>query len=173
MVQLVFKGFSVCKAFSDIANDLPLTQSIAKLLKIQRIHIQMTFLRRNDDVFYILLDGDQRACFDIVISAVGNEIFNTFSCLWVHLHLVKNYKRLTFKQFHTIICGQEHKKRVEVIHMLLKIALDLIGTFCKVDQDIALVLVLAKLLTDSRLADTSCTLDKKGFFTIQFFFQRQ
>lgn len=57
--------------------------------------------------------------------------------------------------------------------MLFKIALDLIGTFCKVDQDIALVLVLAKLLADSRLADTSCTLDKKGFFTIQFFFQRQ
>lgn len=53
--------------------------------------------------------------------------------------------------------------------MLLKIALDLIGTFCKVDQDIALVLVLAKLLADSRLADTSCTLDKKGFLPFSSF----
>lgn len=53
--------------------------------------------------------------------------------------------------------------------MLLKIALDLIWTFCKVNQDIALVLFLAKLLADSRLADTSCTLDKKGFLPFSSF----
>ena len=93
----------------------------------------MTFLRWYDDTLDILLYRDERACFDIVVSSIGNEVFDTLPCLRVHLYFVKDDKRITLVKFHTVICGQQHEEGIKIVHMLDEIVLDLIGTLGKVD----------------------------------------
>ena len=44
----------------------------------------------------------------------------------VHLHFVKDDERLTLIQFHAVVCGQQHKEGVQIIHVLHKIVLHLI-----------------------------------------------
>ena len=147
-MKLLFKGNSIGKALADISAYLLLAQCIAEFLKIQRIHTQMTLLRGDDNILDVLLYRNKRACFDIVVSAVGNKILDALPCFGVHLHLVKDDKRLTLIQLHTVVGGQQHEERVKIVHVLGEIVLDLVGALSEVDQDVALIFIFAEFLTD-------------------------
>ena len=124
MVKLIFKGNSIGKALTNITAYLLLAQCIAEFLKIQWIHAQMTLLRGDD------------------------KVLDTLPCFGIHLHLVKDDKRLTLVQLHAIICGQQHEERVKIVHVLHEIVLHFIGALGEVDEDVALIFVFAELLTN-------------------------
>ena len=46
------------------------------------------------------------------------------------------------KSFHIIVGGQQHKERIEAVHVLDEIVLDVVGAFREIYEDIALIFVL-------------------------------
>lgn len=139
-------------------------------LKIERIHFQMPLLRWNDDVFDVFANRNQRAGFKIVVSSVCYQIFDAFTRFWKHLHFIEYDERFALVEFHTVKCRQKHEKGIQVIYVLLKIALDLLRTFCKVNQQTTFIFILAKFFADSWFSDTSGTLYQKSFLSIQLLF---
>ena len=141
-----------------------------ELLKIHGVHFQMTFLGRNHDVLDVLLDRHEGAGFHVVIAPVCHKVFDCSARFRTHLNLIKNDHRLAGIQLHVKVTGQVHKQRVQVIQIVRKELLDLIACAVEVNQNIALVFLLRKLLNAVAFAHTARAVDQQRGFSGAFLF---
>ena len=127
-------------------------------------------------VLDILLDGHERACFQIIIPPIRHKIFNGRPRSWTQLHLIQNDQCFTYIQFGSIEVGQIHKQCIKIIQIMIKQINDFFWRTVEINQNVAFIFRFSKLFSNITLSDTSGTVNQQsctsGFFMfpIQEFF---
>ena len=74
-----------------------------KLFIIHRVHIDSAFFAGDQNVFHILLNRNQRARFNVVISMVFYQMLDCLTSERTKLNFVKDYDRLALYQIYMIL----------------------------------------------------------------------
>ena len=141
-----------------------------KFFKIHRIHLDMSFFGRNNDVLDIFPDRHKRPCFQIIIPAIRNQIFDCRPRTGEHLHLVKNNKGFMFIQFDVVVSGQIHKQSIQIVQVIPEQIFDFIAYTIEVNQQIRLILRFGKLFCHITLPYTPRTVNQKCCFSYTILF---
>ena len=110
----------------------------------------------------------------ILRSSLGIRISFTFlriERLWTQLNFVKNDQRFSFNQIDSIQKLKLKKEIIQIRYILKQIPYRF-GSDGEIDQDIALILVFAKLFDNGRFSDPSGALYEQRRPSVRFLFPR-
>ena len=93
--------------------------SPSKFLVVHRIHIDRFFLARNHYTFHVLVNADERACLNVIVSAISHQVLDCLPCNGIQLDFVKDDYGLTFVQGRTLESFNVAKKK-SMFEKLLK-----------------------------------------------------
>ena len=162
----VTHGLLLFKLLLDVGHQHLVSHSPEELLKIHRIHVDTFFFRRYDNVLHVFFDGNERACFQIVETVVGDQRFDGFSGTGTFLHFVEDDERLAWRECLFVMELYVLKECVHILQIFIEPGLDSGRCFAEVNHDIGVVLVAGKLLGDIAFSDTSGTLNEQSSSTI-------
>ena len=144
-VNPLFQRYLFIKALADICHQWLFIHSPSKLLKVHGVHKQCPLFRRNGNIIYILLYGDQRARLYIVEPSICNQILYRLPGFRKLLYLIKYDNGFFWIKPHTIFRRKNKEKGVEIIHVIVKGRNNRVTNFVEIYHKIAPVFILCEL----------------------------
>ena len=144
-----------------------------ELLKVHRKHFNGMFLGRQHDVLDILLDGNKRTCFNVVITPVCHQVLDGCAGTGAELHFVEYDQgtgflafRLAGSKFPPEVKFQIHEKHIEVVQIKVEKLHYLRIYPAEVHQKVRLVFFACKFFHDIAFSDTPGSFYQKGCITL-------
>ena len=142
-----------------------ISECLAKFFIIQRVHVDSGFFAWNDDVFHVFSDRYQRACFDVIVTSVGDKVFDCLTGKRLELHFIKDDGRKAFMKLCFIQELELEEKAVKIVHIAEELIYFARGSR-KVDEDVACIFSSRKFFDDRRFADSPGASDEQGCPTV-------
>ena len=143
-MKSVRKRSALCKALTDIVRQHFFPKGPAELFKIHGVHFQFALFRRDDNPLNIFFYRNQGACLNVIITSVGDQIFNQFSGSGKALNFIKNNQRLPLIKLHSVFQRQQHKQFVQIILVFPKIFQYRIRCLREINEKIGFILFFRK-----------------------------
>ena len=114
------------------------------------------FLGGNDDIAYVLLDGNERPGFNVIIPAIRHQILDSLPSTWKPLYLIEDQYRLTDRHIpYSCQCLQFLKELVHIIKIINEQVFNRRTCLAEIDYDVTFVLILCKRFDKETLPDTT------------------
>ena len=100
--QSVTEISPIAESLAQHRNGCLVAQSPSEFFIIHREKSDTLLFTWNRDVLRVLFDADERACFNVIVTAILNKVLDSLSGKGTFLHLVENNDRLPFLQHHVV-----------------------------------------------------------------------
>ena len=97
-----------------------------KFLEVHGKHLKVMLFRRNDDIIDVLLDRNQRAGFNVVVTSVGDKILDRLPRTWETLDFVKYDNTFARLELNMVGTKQIHEECIQVFQIIHEKALDVL-----------------------------------------------
>ena len=121
----------------------------------------MFLLRWDDNVLDVLLEPDERACFQIIVATIRHKVFDELPCAGELLHLIKHDEGLPVIELDPEENGQLGKKHIEVGAVIFKDVQHILRDISEINNDMAFILVRCELLGNETLANAPCSVNQQ------------
>lgn len=122
----------------------------------------MFLLRWDDNVLDVLLEPDERACFQIIVATIRHKVFDELPCAGELLHLIKHDEGLPVIELDPEENGQLGEKHIEVGAVIFKDIQYILRDIPKINNDVAFILVFCELLGNEALANAPCAVNQQS-----------
>lgn len=156
------QGFLRLECLPDKRNGDLIIQCPQKFFKVQGEHLQMFLLRWDDNVLDVLLEPDERACFQIIVATIRHKVFDELPCAGELLHLIKHDEGLPVIELDPEENGQLGEKHIEVGAVIFKDIQYILRDIPKINNDVAFILVFCELLGNEALANAPCAVNQQS-----------
>lgn len=133
-----------------------------ELLKIHRVHLDVGFFGRDENVLDVLPDGNKGTRFDVMESSVCDKVLDSLPGSREVLHFVKDDDAVVFHEPDVGIGLQKPEERIKIVEIVVEKASYLWAGLGEVNQEIGLVLVLGERFGDPAFADAPSAVNQDG-----------
>ena len=155
------------KAVFDERHHHLVAQSPKKFLEIHRIHLDAPLFRGNQYVLDILVDGNQRASLDVIITPVGHQMLDGRPRLRILLNLIEHNQGVALMQGHMKVQLELKKQLVAVMQIVVEDVAQWLRHVAEIHKNGRFIL-FGKLTGDITLSNTPCTVKQNGHTALVF-----
>ena len=131
-----------------------------EFFKVHRIHINTFFLRWNDNILYVFLDGDEGACFKVIKGAVLYQRLDSFPGAGAFLHFIEDNEGFAGRELFLVVELDVLQKGGYILQIFIEPASYPLGGFTEIDEDVGVIFVAGEFLCYPTLAGTAGTLNQ-------------
>ena len=132
LVDVLSKRSPLFVACADVIGKIRVPARPKKLLKVKRMQLDRMFFAWDYNVLHVLVDAQQRSCFDVVVSAIFDQLLDGFASGRIALNFVKHHATSAWNKRDS---GKQLKSFKEIGHIIAFLKRTLVGpnlfAFCR------------------------------------------
>lgn len=146
-IEVISEASSCCKCGPEKRDSRFVPISPTELFEVHGAHLHALLLARYEDACGVLANRDERPRLDIVVAPILHECLYRLSGKRTQLDLIEDYERRALVELRLVAQLKLQEQVVEVGHVIKETS-NVKRRLCKVNADVAAVLLLGELLYD-------------------------